>query len=143
MSPDIHDLLRCPQCRGHLNRTTEPPGFRCPACARDYPEVEGIPRFAGESYVASFGRQWNRYDVARIEEDEAVFAVTTGVAPRDLAGLLVLDAGCGGGRYARVAGRNGAKVVGVDLSSAVEKAARLCADLPDVAIVQADLTRLP
>ena len=122
---------------------TEPPGFRCPACAREYPEVDGIPRFAGESYVASFGRQWNRYDVARDAEDEAVFAVKTGVAPRDLKGLLVLDAGCGGGRYARVAGRHGARVVGVDLSAAVEKAAALCSDLPDVSILQADLTRLP
>jgi SAM-dependent methyltransferase len=126
-----------------LEPTAEPPGFRCTGCARAYPETDGIPRFAGESYVASFGRQWNRYDVARDEEDEAVFAVKTGVAPRDLAGLTVLDAGCGGGRYARVAGRHGARVVGVDLSSAVEKASALCSDLPDVTILQADLTRLP
>ena len=42
-----------------------------------------------------------------------------------------------------LAGRHGARVVGVDLSSAVEKAAALCADLPDVAIVQADLLDLP
>ena len=99
------DLLRCPRCRGRLERTAEPPGFRCPSCARDYPEAGGIPRFAGESYVASFGRQWNRYEVARDDEDEAVFAVKTGIRPADLEGLLVLDAGCGGGRYARVAGR--------------------------------------
>ena len=103
----------------------------------------GVPRLAGEAYVASFGRQWNRYDVARDEEDEAVFAVKTGVEPGELKGLLVLDAGCGGGRYARLAGRFGAKVVGVDLSSAVDKAAALCADMPGVAIVQADLLDLP
>jgi SAM-dependent methyltransferase len=103
----------------------------------------GVPRLAGEGYVESFGRQWNRYDVARDEEDEAVFAVKTGVDPRDLDGLLVLDAGCGGGRYARLAGRFGARVVGVDLSSAVDKAAALCADLPGVTVVQADLLDLP
>ena len=39
------------------------------------------------------------------EEDEATFRVKTGVDPRDLAGQLVLDAGCGGGRYARLAGQ--------------------------------------
>jgi SAM-dependent methyltransferase len=98
---------------------------------------------AGESYAASFGRQWNRYDVARDEEDEATFRVKTGVAAHDLAGRLVLDAGCGGGRYARLAARHGARVVGVDLSSAVEKAAALCAEWPRVAIVQADLLDLP
>jgi SAM-dependent methyltransferase len=104
---------------------------------------KGVPRLAGEAYVASFGRQWNRYDVARDEEDEATFAVKTGVDPHTLKGRLVLDAGCGGGRYARLAGRCGARVVGVDLSAAVEKAAALCADLPGVAIVQADLLDLP
>jgi SAM-dependent methyltransferase len=55
----------------------------------------------------------------------------------------VLDAGCGGGRYARLAGRHGARVIGVDLSAAVEKAAALCAGWPDVTIVQADLLDLP
>jgi SAM-dependent methyltransferase len=81
--------------------------------------------------------------VARDEEDAAVFRVKTGVDPSSLAGKLVLDAGCGGGRYARLLGRHGAKVVGVDLSSAVEKAAALCAELPWVTILQADLARLP
>jgi SAM-dependent methyltransferase len=108
-----------------------------------YPVVEGVPRLAGQGYVASFGRQWNRYDVARPEEDAAVFRVKTGLDPRDLAGRLVLDAGCGGGRYARLLGEHGADVVGVDLSSAVEAAARLCADLPNVRILQADLLDLP
>ena len=93
--------------------------------------------------MASFGRQWNRYDVARDEEDLATFAVKTGVDARTLGGKLVLDAGCGGGRYARLAGKFGAMVVGVDLSSAVEKAASLCVDLPDVLIAQADLLDLP
>jgi len=143
MSPEIAALLRCPQCRGPLEPLTEPTGFRCVACARASPESGGVPRFAGESYVASFGRQWNRYDVARDEEDEAVFAVKTGINPRGLSGQLVLDAGCGGGRYARLLGRFGAKVVGVDLSSAVEKARALCDGLRDVSILQADLTALP
>ena len=102
-----------------------------------------MPRLAGETYVASFGRQWNRHDVARDAEDEAVFTVKTGVTPGELSGLRVLDAGCGGGRYARLLGRFGATVLGVDLSTAVEKAAALCAEFPGVAIVQADLLNLP
>ncbi|HEU5117802.1 MAG TPA: class I SAM-dependent methyltransferase, partial [Isosphaeraceae bacterium] len=55
----------------------------------------------------------------------------------------VLDAGCGGGRYARLLGAAGARVIGVDLSSAVEKAAALCASMPNVRILQADLLNLP
>jgi SAM-dependent methyltransferase len=145
MNADLLHLVRCPACRGTLQTddASGAPVLRCGSCGATYPVVRGVPRFAGESYTASFGRQWNRYDVARDAEDEATFPVKTGVEPAALAGQLVLDAGCGGGRYARLLGRHGARVVGVDLSTAVEKAATLCAELPQVAIVQADLLDLP
>src|SRR3954467_101168 len=129
MNAQICDLLKCPKCKGVLDPVDEPASLGCRGWGASYPVVGGVPRLAGEGYVASFGRQWNRYDVARDDEDEAVFAVKTGGDPREVEGLLVLDAGCGGGRYAKLAGRFGAKVVGVDLSSAVEKAATACADL--------------
>src|SRR4051812_19688663 len=119
MNAELLHLLRCPKCRGPLDLDSDPSLLRCRACAAGYPVTSDVPRLAGEAYVASFGRQWNRYDVARDEEDEAVFAVKTGTQPGELKDKLVLDAGCGGGRYARLAGRFGAKVVGVDLSSAV------------------------
>ncbi len=144
MNPDLIALMRCPRCRGELSVEGEPAReLACRACAGRFPIVEGIPRLAGESYASSFGRQWNRYDVMRPEEDEATFRVKTGVSASELSGRLVLDAGCGGGRYARLLGAHGARVIGVDLSAAVEKAAALCAGMPDVAIVQADLLDLP
>lgn len=146
MNRDLLQFLQCPRCRGSLRAHQESgptDALSCAGCAARYPVVGGVPRLAGEAYVTSFGRQWNRYDVARDEEDEATFLVKTGVAASELAGKTVLDGGCGGGRYARLLGRHGAKVMGVDLSSAVDKAASLCASLPDVQIVQADLLDLP
>ncbi len=147
MNHELLGLVRCPKCRGSdLEVQGYPPReLTCPSCAATLLIVDGIPRLAGstESYAASFGRQWNRYDVARPEEDEATFEVKTGISPHDLAGQLVLDAGCGGGRYARLLGIQGAKVIAVDLSSAVAKAAALCASLPNVLVLQADLLDLP
>jgi SAM-dependent methyltransferase len=136
------DLLRCPKCRA-TPVPTDSEGLVCPSCGSTYPVTRGIPRFAADLYVASFGRQWNRYDVMRPDEDAAVFRVKTGIDPADLAGKLVLDAGCGGGRYSALAARHGAEVVGVDLSDAVEKARELCQNLPGVTLVQADLLDLP
>jgi len=81
--------------------------------------------------------------VERPEEDAEVFLTKTGLTPASLAGRLVLDAGCGGGRYSRLLGTHGAHVVGLDLSSAVDKAATACADLPNVQIIQADLLDIP
>ncbi len=151
MSQELFSLLRCSRCRGSLNAVGDPPKeLVCRACAAangDAPKpiVAGVPRLAvlTEFYADSFGRQWNRYDVARPEEDAAIFEVKTGVRPADLAGRLVLDAGCGGGRYAAMAGLHGARLIGVDLSTAVEKAAAVCGRLPNVLIVQADLLDLP
>jgi SAM-dependent methyltransferase len=140
MDAGLIELLRCPACGLPVSGTA---ALACVKCGASYPTEGDIPRFAGEGYVASFGRQWNRYDVARDEEDEATFRVKTGVDARDLAGKLVLDAGCGGGRYALLAAKHGARVVGVDLSSAVEKAKAVCQGYPGVAIVQADLTHIP
>lgn len=141
LNADLVGLLRSPRTGSPLR--IEGPDLVADGGAERYPVVGGVPRLAGEAYVGSFGRQWNRYDVARPEEDEATFEAKTGVAPRSLAGLRVLDAGCGGGRYARLLGERGAEVLGVDLSSAVDKAASLCAGLPNVQIVQADLLDLP
>jgi SAM-dependent methyltransferase len=144
MNQELLALIRCPNCRGPLEVVGDPAeALSCRNCAARHPIIQGVPRLARDTYAESFGRQWNRYDVARTEEDERTFQVKTGVAPADLAGKVVLDAGCGGGRYARLLGRHGARVIGVDLSAAVEKAASLCAGLPDVQIIQANLLDLP
>lgn len=142
MKPELVEILRCPQCRGRL-RGADAGELACANCGASFAVQGGALRLSGQEYVESFGRQWNRYEVARPEEDEAVFRVKTGIEPSSLAGKLVLDAGCGGGRYARLLGECGARVVGVDLSRAVEKAAEICASYADVAIVQADLLDLP
>jgi SAM-dependent methyltransferase len=72
-----------------------------------------------------------------------VFLAKTGFGPADLDGRLVLDAGCGSGRYAAVAASLGAEIAAVDVTAAVERAREVCADLPTVQVVQADLLRLP
>jgi SAM-dependent methyltransferase len=144
MDSDLLSILRCPQCRAAgLRPSPENDRLQCPACGHLAAVARGVPRLSAEPYVASFGRQWNRYDVARDDEDLAVFQAKTGWNPADLAGKLVLDAGCGGGRYARLLGRFGAKVLAVDLSDAVDKAAALCAEFPSVLVAQADLLDLP
>ncbi|MFH0965751.1 MAG: methyltransferase domain-containing protein [Planctomycetota bacterium] len=137
-----------------------------------YPVIGGIPRFTpgaafehGE-FAASFGGrfpcgpparvdrvwrrtsesfalQWLTYDVIREDEDRATFYAKTGLGPEELAGALVLDAGCGSGRYARVATAAGAQVVAVDLSRACERAQEALRDFPGTLVVQANLMMLP
>ncbi len=137
----IPDRLICPECSTELSTSDE--AVTCSACKRDFPVVEGIPRFVEQEHLASFGLQWNRYEVAHDDEDRATFEAKTGFRLGELTGQRVLDAGCGGGRYCKVAAEAGAIVTGADHSSAVEKASRLCEHLDSVRLVQADLKRLP
>ena len=133
--------LCCPACGSPLNVNCE--RIECVTCKQSHLVVEGIARFTSDEHLASFGRQWNKYEVAHDDEDRATFQAKTGVRLDDLKGLRILDAGCGGGRYSKVCGEAGATVIGADHSAAVSKARQLCGHLPNVAFVQADLKRLP
>ena len=105
--------------------------------------IDGIPRFVSDEHLKSFGDQWTTYEVAHEDEDRATFTAKTGIKLDQLTGARVLDAGCGGGRYAKICGEAGATVIGADHSRAVDKAKQLCSHLDDVRFVQADLKHLP
>jgi SAM-dependent methyltransferase len=92
---------------------------------------------------SAYTLQWNRFRIIRPEEDRATFRNRVGLDPAELEGLRVLDAGCGMGRYLRVSAEAGARVVGIDLSRAVDAAKDLTAGLGDVTLVQGDLLRTP
>lgn len=143
---ELEGLLRCPACHARLQQHDG--GYRCPACAGSFPLHNGVARFVeAQNYADSFGFQWKRYartqlDDEEVRDSEQHFRMKTGFTPDGLKGKLVLDVGCGMGRFAEVATRWGARVVGVDLSAAAEVAARNLADRDFIAL-QADVFHLP
>jgi 2-polyprenyl-3-methyl-5-hydroxy-6-metoxy-1,4-benzoquinol methylase len=147
LAGDLQAILNCLGCGGKLE-SDHAGGFACPACKRTYPNVNGIARFVdAQHYAASFGFQWHRYQQVQLDHDErriedGDFRMKTGLRPEELQGKLVLDVGCGMGRFAEVATRWGARVVGVDLSAAAEVAAKNLKDREFVAF-QADVFALP
>jgi len=93
---------------------------------------------------SAYGLQWNRYRIIRPDEDRATFLNRTRLTGADLNGKVVLDAGCGMGRYLRIAAESPARlIVGLDLSRAVVAARELTAPLSQVGLVQGDLLKLP
>lgn len=121
-----------------------------------FPIVGRVPRFVQHALDAdqartrdSFGYEWTELypqhgqtEQERVVE-RRVFLDYTRTLPSDFRGKLVLDAGCGNGRYAKFASEWGARVVAVDISSAVDVAARNLAARDNVDVIQADLFRLP
>jgi SAM-dependent methyltransferase len=114
----------------------------------------GVLDFIGGSsddYCGNFGKQWNRFREIQIDsisgrdESRRRFFAETGLDPLDLKGKVVLDAGCGAGRFAEIAAECGARVVAVDMSTAVHACAQTLSRFPasQCLVVRADLRDLP
>ena len=140
-------VLACPKCKGVL----QPHGeiLDCPSCAASFPVLRGIPRFVPqENYADSFGLQWNRF--AKTQLDSAIgtdrsrdrFLDETLWDESQLAGKIVLDAGCGSGRFSEIALALGAQLIAIDYSSAVDAADKNL-NAGSLLIAQGDLAELP
>jgi SAM-dependent methyltransferase len=146
LADEVMSVLRCVSCRSELRQ--EAGGVTCTGCRRKFPAVKGVVRFVdAEHYAGSFGFQWQVYARTQMDNEdnnlsERDFRRRTGFGPEDLAGKLVLDVGCGMGRFADVATRWGGHVIGIDLSLAAEVAARNLAG-SEATIFQADVFQLP
>jgi SAM-dependent methyltransferase len=109
-----------------------------------------VPRFVkSDDYASRFGLQWNRYSEVQLDSRnnthfsrDRFYAITEWLPPT-LKEQLVLDVGCGAGRFAEVALNDGAEVIGVDLSSAVDAAYKNLGEHPRFHCLQASAHDLP
>jgi SAM-dependent methyltransferase len=158
MTDNLFELLRCPECRHELDpRAGEPAGrtdaslfLQCRGCGRSYPVIRSVPRFVPEhNYAASFGFQWNRFRKTQLDSHTGApisrnrFMSFTGWGPQDLAGKIVLDVGCGAGRFAEIALSMGATVVALDYSDAVDACQANLGQHPQLLVAQGDIYKLP
>jgi SAM-dependent methyltransferase len=109
----------------------------------------GVFRFREDSgYNSSFALQWNRFKTNQIDAVNGTqlslrrFA-ETGWAPADLSGKLVLEAGCGAGRFTRILSEAGARLVAFDYSAAVDACRENNGHFPNVAFLQCDIFDMP
>lgn len=104
---------------------------------------EAIGRRAAET-VEQFGASWHVHDHKADYFPRQFQDWILPFSPADFAGKSVLEAGCGKGRHSRaILGWSPARLVAVDLSSAVELAAASVGDCETARFVQADILCLP
>jgi SAM-dependent methyltransferase len=123
--------------------------LECESCHETIPVVRSLARFVpSESYAASFGFQWNRFDQIQVDRvmnndlSRDRFYKTT-EWPEDMKGQRILEVGCGSGRFTDLALETGAEVFSFDLSSAVEAAWRNNAGSPRLTVFQASIYEIP
>jgi SAM-dependent methyltransferase len=152
-------LLSCPACRGTFEvRADSTAGaeitegtLSCRNCGAAFPITRGIPRFLATALGAdqkatadAFGYEWTHYSKLTDADEREFLGWISPLTATDFRDRVVLDAGCGKGRHIFLAARFQARtVVGVDLSDAVEAAWQNTRDLPNVHVIQADISNLP
>lgn len=145
-------LLVCPSCRTPLQRSPEQ--YRCAGCDRAYPIINGIPRFVGDlsGDVQQVRRSFNLEHLRYVESRHVHFGPQlvekwledVQLPSEYFKGKLVLDAGCGSGRWTYALAQLGATVVAVDFTdSGVEVTRKATESLGHVAVLQADIFQLP
>ena len=123
--------------------------LRCTSCSRVYPIVHSVPRFVpSEDYAASWGYQWNLFDKTQLDSyagnnlsHERYYATTQW--PSKLDGQVILEAGCGMGRFTEVALETGAEIFSFDLSTSVDANFRNNGASGKVHIFQASIYEIP
>jgi SAM-dependent methyltransferase len=162
VNPDFLPLLRCPASGSNLRleaRSTSKSGSVIEGdlvseTGVRWPIRDAVPRFilADDGRVESFGLEWHRWARTQFESENVggpMAGHTTRMweqicdPPTSLAGMTIVDFGCGAGRFVDVARSRGARVVGIELSSAADVARRNFHDDLDVLIVQGDVLRPP
>lgn len=163
MKRKLLEFLVCPECRSTLecyvaeecNGEIELGTLTCVECNSHYPIRYGIPRFVtGERPLAgqnaatadAFGWEWQEFsELHDLATYEAQFLDwIKPIQPDFFQGKVVVDAGCGMGRFSLVSSCFGAKtVLAIDASDSVEAARNNARAFPNLHVIQGDINRLP
>ena len=122
----------------------------CRINGHDVPYRDGVTRFRDDDgYNDSFARQWKEFRLTQYDDANGTsltrdrYLRETGWPDTGLDGELMLEAGCGAGRFTRILAATGASLLSFDYSSAVDVNAEQNGHFPNVGFAQADIFDLP
>jgi len=161
MKEKLLQYLACPSCGGSisLKRVEEKDGIEilegalaCAECARLFPIIRGIPRFAElanvekekQATAEKFGWSWQTFSQEDAKYADEFLGWIAPVRSEFFKDKVVLEGGCGKGRHThRVAGWGAREIIAVDLSAAVEVAFAATRGVENAHVIQADIYELP
>jgi 2-polyprenyl-3-methyl-5-hydroxy-6-metoxy-1,4-benzoquinol methylase len=166
MEPAVLDLLACPRCGGTYaflsdEHHKDAGVLACQRCDGRYRVDAGVPRlnhalreYRLTNVAKTFGFEWKAHHAGQFEtetlfgrtreQDWEMVTQAMGISDADMRGAIVLDAGCGSGRFCELFADHGAAtVIGVDMNDAVDDAAQRCRAYDNIHIVQGNIFALP
>ena len=153
--------LACPHCCVELtlsineetNNQIKTGELFCTKCKKIFPIINFIPRFVtNNNYADTFGFEWNTFNDTLYDEDlgtdiitrHRFFLETNWCKGEDeLSNELILEVGCGNGRFTKHALSTGATIVSLDYSNAVEANFKKNGNNKNLLIVQGDIYNMP
>lgn len=151
------NYLACPDCKGFYkleikdldNDIIKNGLLICENCSKTYPIINFIPRFVSQdNYAGNFGLEWKIHSKTQFDSynksnmSETRFFTET-KWQRDLKKEIILEAGCGSGRFTEQALKTNAMIISMDLSNSVEVNYKNNGHKENLFIVQADIYNLP
>ena len=159
MKESALEIITCPHCQGQLVIADAQNGscdeiengaLKCESCPAIFPIRNYIPRFVGsEHYTVSFGFQWNIHARTQVDKFNGTsisrdrFFSETKWQPQELEGKMILEVGCGSGRFTQIMLDAGATCFSVDYSNAVDACWANNAPHPKLHLFQSDMFHLP
>jgi SAM-dependent methyltransferase len=158
MKREFLELIACPQCGAGFeladeqirDEEVESGRLVCTGASHVYPIRAFVPRFVqADGYADAFALEWNAFRTAHLDSFTGLDYLDRQLQQfldfpiGSLEGKVVLDAGCGLGRFSEIALNYGATVVAVDISGAIDAAFENLRFRDAIYFVQADIFRLP
>jgi len=154
---DLLALTICPTCQSEFDIVDAvsdgdeiQSGELVCATGHGFPIRDAIPRFVqDDQYADAFGLEWNEFRTDHLDSITGLNYLDHQLRDfldfplEELAGKLILDAGCGLGRFTEIVRNYGGRVVAVDLSHAIDAAYQNLNDRGDIFFLQADIFALP
>ena len=149
--PLTTDLLKCPKCESDFSPKrdllvcTQGHSFPYRKNVIDFSSVEEIDHIQRRS-EQSFGVEWTQYYATLgwapkdLASEKEMFLTYTRAMPNFFSNQIVIDAGCGNGRYVNVINNISSPpprlIIGIDLSDSIFVAAKNCSIFDNVLFVK-------
>lgn len=158
MNKNHLNYLTCPNCESKfdlVNSIIEKEIFIISGdlvCSNNhlFPIVRGIPRFIpSKNYSNNFGIQWNFFDKVQLDkfsknkESKKRYDNELSYNYDWKKNKILLEVGCGAGRFLEYSIKEAKLIVGVDLSNSVDAVYKNFYQYTNLLLVQADLYNLP
>lgn len=153
----LQNLLKCPHCGSSFSLQTD--GILC-AQGHSFPHTENVIDFSSVDDIDSlqkrsknsFGIEWSQYysglgwTSEELAAETEMFLTYTRAMPNFFSNRIVVDAGCGNGRYINIINKivspSPKLIIGIDLSDSILVAAKNCSKFNNVIFIRMNLNLL-